>query len=229
MHARDLMTSPVITASSDTPVRDVVALLLEHRISGLPIVDDGKVVGVLSESDLLRRAELGTERRRSRWLEALIDPDTQAADFAQSRGTLVRDVMTRDVISVEPATEIGDIASIFEHHRIKRVPVIDEGRLVGIISRANLLRALMVYKLPAPEDARSDQSIAQALTERLSQEAWLDVSRINIVVRDGTVHLWGTVRSDEQRRALEAAALSCSGVTRVQNHTTRDIFANTAG
>jgi CBS domain-containing protein len=229
MQARDVMTSPVITATPETPIREIAALLLERKISGLPIVDNGRVVGVLSESDLLRRVETGTERRRPKWLEALIDANVQAADFSQSRGFLARDVMSRDVVAVESTAPLGEVARILEQHRIKRVPVIDGGQLVGIISRANLLRALMVYQPPTAADVQSDQAILSALKERLIHEPWLDPSHLNLVVTDGVVHLWGLVKSEEQRRALEVAANSVPGVREVQNHTNRDMFANSAG
>jgi CBS domain-containing protein len=229
MKARDVMTSPVITATPETPVRDVAALLLERKISGLPIVEGGRVVGILSESDLLRRVETGTERRRPKWLEALIDPNIQAADFSQSRGVLARDVMSREVVAVESTMDLGQVARIFEQHRIKRVPVIDNGQLVGIVSRANLLRALMVYQPPAAADAQSDQAILSSLRGRLANEPWLDLSHLNVVVTDGVVHLWGLVKSEEQRRALEVAARGVAGVRDVENHTIRDMFANSTG
>lgn len=229
MKARDIMTAPVIAATPDTSVREIAELLLEKRISGLPIVQNEKVVGILSESDLLRRVEAGTEARRPKWLEALIDPNIQAADFAQSRGVLARDVMTRDIIAVDSDADLRDIAKIFEQRRIKRVPVLENGRLVGIISRANLLRALMVYSPPTPNDVRSDQAIQAQIRERLEDEAWLDFSRLNIVVTDGVVHLWGTLKSEEQRRALVVAVRGIAGVSDVQDHTSRDIFANDAG
>lgn len=229
MKARDVMTAPVITATPETPVRDIASLLLEKRISGLPIVEGGRVVGILSEGDLLRRVELGTERRRPKWLDALIDPKVQAADFSVSRGMLARDVMTRDVVSVAPESELGEIAKLLEQRHIKRVPVIEGDRLIGIVSRANLLRALAIYQPPAVVDAHTDQTILETLQEQLMGEGWFEPSRFNIVVSDGVVHFWGTVRSEEQRRALEVAARSLPGVRDVQNHTSRDIFTNNAG
>jgi CBS domain-containing protein len=223
------MTTPVITAGPDTPVRDIAALLLEKRISGLPIVEGSTVVGVLSEGDLLHRVESGTETRRSRWLESLIDPAVQAADFVRSRGLCAKDVMSRDIISVDADADLRDIARVFEQRRIKRVPVLENGQLCGIISRANLLRALMLYSPPGGTDTQTDQAILAQIRARLEHERWLDLSRLNIVVTDGIVHLWGTTKSDEQRRALEVAAASVPGVHEVQNHTTRDMFANDAG
>ncbi len=229
MKARDVMTAPVITAAPETPIREIASLLLEHRISGLPIVEGGRVVGILSEGDLLRRIEIGTERRRSKWLDVLIDPNVQAADFSASRGMLARDVMTSDVVSVAPDSDLAEVARLLEQHRIKRVPVIDGERLVGIISRANLLRALALYQPPAVQDLQSDEAIRKALQERLADEEWFRASRVNVVVSDGVVHFWGTVKSEEQRRALEVAARSIPGIRDVQNHTIGDIFPGNSG
>jgi CBS domain-containing protein len=228
--ARDVMTTDVVTASPETPIAEIAALLLERRISGLPIVGpDGQVLGILSEGDLLRRVELGTERRRPKWLQALIDPNIQAADFAHSRGLRAADVMSRDIVSVTPDTDLAEIARLFEQRRIKRVPVIDNGRLVGIISRANLLRGLVAFRTPSRDGTQTDQTILQALHARLANERWLDLSRLNLIVSDGVVPRWGPLKSEEQQQALEVAARSVPGVRDVQNHTIRDIFTNDAG
>ena len=138
--------------------------------------------------------------------------------------------MTADVIAVAPDTDFAEIARILERRRIKRVPVIDKGRLVGIVSRANLLRGLVAYRhSPAGLDAKSDPDLARAVEERLSREAWIDLRRMNIVVTDGVVHLWGAIDSAERRRALALAAAEIPGVKRVEDHLTPDWFANEAG
>jgi CBS domain-containing protein len=224
------MTTDVVTATPETPVAEIAALLLERRISGLPIVGlDGQVLGIVSEGDLLRRVELGTERRRPKWLQALVDPNIQAADFSHSRGRHAADVMSNEIVSVTSDTDLTEIARLFEQRRIKRVPVIDNGRLVGIISRANLLRGLVAYQAPPRQGTETDQSILETLRARLANEKWLDLSRLNLIVTDGVVHLWGPLKSEEQQQALEVAARSVPGVRDVQNHTIRDIFANDAG
>jgi CBS domain-containing protein len=226
MKARDVMTSPVVTARPETPVADIASLLLEKRISGVPIVGDrGEVVGIVSEVDLVRRVETGTERKRSRWFETLIDPNIRAADYARSRGLCARDVMSREVISVTSETDLAEVARVLEVHRIKRVPVIDGGRLAGIVSRANLLHGLVAYGARAASGQQSDRDIGAAVEARLADLSWLDASRLNTVVNDGVVHLWGALKSDEQRRALEIAVQGVPGVRAVENHTRRDTFA----
>ena len=194
MKAQDVMAAPVVTVAPETPVPEIAALLIERQISAVPVVDGGAVVGIVSEGDLLRRGETRTERRRPGWLEMLLNRDIQAAGFVKEHGTCARDVMTADVVAVAPDTDLAEIARILERRRIKRVPVIDKGRLVGIVSRANLLRGLVAYRhSPAGLDAKSDPDLARAVEERLSREAWIDLSRMNIVVTGGVVHLWGAI------------------------------------
>jgi CBS domain-containing protein len=231
MRAQDVMTSPPITVAPDTPVLEIAALLVERRISAVPVVDaSGRAVGIVSEGDLLRRCEIGTERQRSQWLELLLDRSVQAADFSKAYGLFARDVMTREVISVSPDTDLGEIARILEQRRIKRVPVVDNGVPVGIVSRANLLRGLVASaRDTAASGGGSDLDLRTALENRLRGEPWIDLSRLNIVVSDGVVHLWGIVRSEEQRRALRIAAESMAGVRAVEDHLSPDWFANSSG
>jgi CBS domain-containing protein len=231
MRARDIMTAPVIAVRPETPVPEVAALLVEHRISGVPVVDEtGRAIGIVSEGDLLRRGETRTDRQRSGWLEMLLNRDIQASEFVKEHGACVRDVMTRDVVSVDPDAEIAEIARILERRRIRRVPVVENGVPIGIVSRANVLRALVAYRQsPAGFAATSDPAIARTLEDRLRSERWIDVNRINIVVTDGIVHLWGALDSDEQRRALLVAAEGTPGVKAVQDHLTTDWFTNKTG
>jgi CBS domain-containing protein len=231
MRAQDVMTSPAITVGPETPVAEIAALLVERGISAVPVVDaGGRAVGIVSEGDLLRRSEIGTERPRSQWLELLLDRSAQAADFSKAHGLLARDVMTRDVIAVAPDTGLGEIAQILEQRRIKRVPVVKDGRPVGIVSRANLLRGLVASTRQAtPPVTGGDLGLRTALEDRLRGEAWVDLSRLNIVVSDGVVHLWGVVRNEEQRRALAIAAEGMPGVREVVDHLSRDFFPASSG
>ena len=226
MKARDVMTSPPITVTLDTAITDVAALLLERRISAVPVVDEhGRMVGIISEGDLLRRSESDTERRRPQWLEMLLDPNIQAADFVKTHGTHAGAVMTRDVVAVSPDTDLAEIASLLEQRRIKRVPVVENGVPIGIVSRANLLYGLVAYKTaPSGLQAASDPEIQRRVAESLESERWIDLSRINIVVSDGVVHLWGLVKSEDQRRALKVAAEAVPGVRSVEDHLGLDRF-----
>ncbi|HYG88170.1 MAG TPA: CBS domain-containing protein [Azospirillum sp.] len=226
MQAKDVMTSPVITVTEDVSIPDIAELLLARRISGVPVVGgDGRVVGIISEGDLLRRVETGTERHRARWLEMLVDRNERAADFLKSHGKRAQDVMTRQIVSAEPDTDLADIADLMERNRIKRVPVLVDGRPVGIVSRANLLHGLVAFKRTSRGGAvEGDAGIRTALMDALAGQSWIDLDRLNIVVTDGTVHLWGMVDSEEQRRALHASATGIPGVKRVEEHLHRNRF-----
>jgi CBS domain-containing protein len=233
MLARDVMTSPPITVAPDTPVAEVATVLLENRISAVPVVDaGGRMIGIVSEGDLLRRADAQTERRRPQWLELLLDRNVTAADFVKTHGNRARDVMTPDVVTVTPDTELTEIASILERRRIKRVPVVDtEGRPIGIVSRANLLHGLVAQPRAAvAEDVEvRDAEIRRRLDEVLPDVPGVDLRRINAVVKEGTVFLWGTVKSDNQRRALTVAAESIPGVVRVEDKLHHDWFPGSTG
>nr|WP_205520827.1 CBS domain-containing protein [Propylenella binzhouense] len=224
------MTSPVISVGPDTPISEIAALLIERRISGVPVVDGGgRLVGIVSEGDLLRRAEIATEPRRPHWLELLTDRSIQAADFVRSHGLTAADVMTRDVVTADPETDLAQIAETLERRCIKRVPIVENGTPVGIVSRANLLHGLVAGRHAPVAGGVSDDAIRDALNEELRDEGWIDLTRMNIVVTDGVVHLWGIVKSDEQARALEVAARNVAGVQRVENHLAPDLFTNDSG
>ena len=192
MIASDVMTRKIISIDPDSTVLQAARLMLQHRISGLPVLDkNGKLVGVLSEGDFLRRRETKTERHRSRWLEFLMGPGTMATEYTHSHGNRVAEVMTTDVQSVEDSTPLEDIVDLMEKHRIKRVPVLCGGELVGIITRSNLMHA-MVSMAPV------------ALT--------------NAVVHDGVVELWGVLTDERQREALKVLAANIPGVKAVKDH-----------
>ncbi len=219
MNAADVMTGDVVTVRDDTPVLQVVRLLLARGISGVPVVDDKAiVVGILSEGDLLRRAELGTEKTRGSWTEFFTGTATLAEEYVRSHGTLARDIMTREVISVQHDTPLADIADLMEEHGIKRVPVLNGDKLVGIVTRSNLLRAfasLASTKAPTPTD---DAAIREALLAELARQPWSRRSENSVVITDGVVHLWGLVTLPEEQRALQLAAESIPGVKAVRNH-----------
>jgi CBS domain-containing protein len=216
MRADDVMTMEVITVSPDTHIRDVAKILLDNHVSALPVVDDkGQLLGIVSEGDLMRRRESGTERRQSWWLRLIENPNDLAEEYVKSHGLHARDVMTKKVITVAEDTPVGDIAELLEKHRIKRVPVVHGGRVVGIVSRANLLHGLIVRKAPAPA-AGGDVDLRKAVLDELRESGVR--SLIDVVVHDGVVHLWGAVESDAEKEALEVAAEGTSGVSSVVNH-----------
>ena len=230
MKARDVMTSPAITVPPDMPVSEIARLLIERAISAVPVIGaNGELVGIVSEGDLLRRVEADTDRHRPQWLELLLDSNVAAADFARSHGAFARDVMTANVVTAKPDTELAEIASLLERRRIKRVPVMEQGKVVGIVSRANLLHALVAVRRAGTDTVDTDADIRTELRARLGRNSGVDLDRVNIVVSDGIVHLWGTVKSENQRRALHAAASGMSGVRSVEDHLHHDWFGGSTG
>jgi CBS domain-containing protein len=220
MRAIDVMTSRVVTTDERASVQTAAKLMAEHGISALPVVDRvGQVIGMVSEGDLLHRDETGTERRRAWWLDLVAPTNELAADYVKSHGSRVGDVMTHDVISVTEATPVADIAILLETNRIKRVPVLREGRLVGIVSRANLVRALAMTVAAVPAGTEADDSaIRERLLTELRSQRWAEAAPGNITIQDGVVHLWSSYMSDAERRALVIAAESIPGVRRVEDH-----------
>lgn len=222
MHASDVMTTHVISVNPDMPVREVARLFVEQKISGAPVVDSvGRVVGIISESDLLHRSELGTDKRqRSSWLK-LFSASEDARDYIKSHALKVKDVMSTPVIFVSEDTSIRDVADLLETRRVKRVPVLKGGELTGIISRANLVRALASLREDAPPDIEvSDSEIRAVLMGELAEREWALAGR-NIVVNSGIVHLWGIFHSADAIAAVRVAAEGIPGVKRVEDHTER--------
>ncbi|CAO3434551.1 CBS domain-containing protein [Azospirillum endophyticum] len=219
MKAIDLMTPRVITIGPDATVADAAKTMLEHNISGMPVVDSaGKVVGIISEGDLLRRVELGTERHRSWWLGLLSGGTLPAEDFIKSHARKVADVMTGHVATVDENASPEDVVRLMETRRIKRVPVVRQGALVGIISRANLLRALASVSPETPASAPDDRALKERVTAAVKELSWDSRSHDAIVVRNGVVQLWGFVSSVSQRDALRVAAEGVPGVKSVENN-----------
>ncbi|WP_298726385.1 CBS domain-containing protein [uncultured Ferrovibrio sp.] len=219
MKAADIMTTHVEVIRADAPVAQAIRIMLQKRISGLPVVDaDGNLVGVVTEGDFLRRHEIGTARHRPRWFEVLLSPGHLAQDYVQTHARMVSDVMTRNVVSVDADTDLDDIVRLMEKHEIKRVPVLRDGKLVGIVSRANLLHAFASTLAEAKPAAASDKEIREKLLAELKDKAWAPTGTINIVVRDGVVHLWGTIFDERERQALRVAAENAPGVKAVEDH-----------
>jgi CBS domain-containing protein len=216
MRAIDVMVRDVVTVRPDTEIAEAIRLLAEQDVSALPVIgDDGKLVGMISEADLLHRVEIGTETRRPWWQESLTGASTLAAEFAKSHGKKVGEVMTEGVIAVDVDTSLAEIAALLERKRIKRVPVVRDGMLVGIVSRSNLIQALASAIGQTEEHGHTDRQIRQELLARLAEQEWTEFGDRNIIVDGGVVHLWGLVGSVPERRALLALAESVPGVSRV--------------
>jgi len=218
MKARDVMVSPVVTVKATSLVKDVAITLLERRISAVPVVDEkGKLVGIVSEGDLMRRLEAGTARQRSWWLRFLAGEETEAMEYAKSHARKVADVMTRNIVTATPDTPLAEIAALLEKHSIKRVPIVSNGELVGIVSRANLVQAVA----SAPKGLEihlSDETIRDRLLAHLRAQSWAHTWQLNVTVNGGIVDLWGLTYSDSERDAIRIAAENIPGVRAVNDH-----------
>jgi CBS domain-containing protein len=218
MKARDVMVAPVITAQSNASIKSVAETFVRHRISAVPVLDDkGKVVGMISEGDLLHRAETGTERRRPWWLRAFLGPDALANEYTKAHARKVTDAMTSQVITASPETPLHEIAALLERHSIKRVPIVENGQLVGIVSRANLVQA-MASAGKRLEIPLSDSAIRAKLLSHLNAQSWAYTGLLNVIVDGGVVDLYGLVRSDSERRAIRVAAEGTPGVQAVNDN-----------
>ena len=220
MQAKDIMTTSVISVPQDGTVEDAVRLMLDHHISALPVLDDqGRLKGLLSEGDLMRRVRDTESPRRSWWLEIFGGTSNTARDFVKLKSNRVEDVMTRDVVSVEEDTAVAEIARLLEKHRIKRVPVLRAGRVVGIVSRANLLHALSAIPDGALSKPSNDDRVLRAkIDEALKEVPGAAVNLVNYTVDNGNVAVWGVADSDFEENAIRVAVENVSGVRSVDIH-----------
>lgn len=225
MRAKDIMTANVFSVRPDTSIREVAKLLLARRISAAPVIDDTKrLCGIISEGDLLRRHETGTERSRSWWTNLMSSTEVQADEYVRAHGLRAKDVMTSKVVTVDEDAPVGDIVDLLERRNIKRVPVVRGDRLVGIVSRSNLLQALVAAlaetregradRIGEPDDTAIQKAIMAELTQNLSTTA----AEVNVLVRDGVAHIWGVMDTEKERKAVEVMAENVAGVTAVENH-----------
>ncbi|HML08974.1 MAG TPA: CBS domain-containing protein [Xanthobacteraceae bacterium] len=217
MQVRDVMTRHVISVAADDPVLKAAQLMLRHGVSGLPVVDAaGKLVGIVTEGDFLRRGEIGTQRRRAKWLEFLVGPGRLASEYVHARGRRVDEIMTPDPRSVGEDDSLQTVVELMEHHRIKRLPVVRDGRLVGILSRANLLHALVSLARDERPSAGDDAAIREQILAALANQPW--APQLNVVVKDGVAELWGTITDDRERQACVVAVENVAGVKQVHDH-----------
>jgi len=219
MKAGDIMTRQVITIDAESNISDAAKRMLEHRISGMPVIDaQGKVVGIISEGDLLHRAEAGTERRNSWWLRLVAGRSRQADQYTKEHSRSVRDVMSSKVISVDENAPLNEVVHLMESNRIKRVPVLRDSHVIGIISRANLMRILASVAPDMPEPSTDDRTIHERVLAAYKGQHWAPDFGENVVVKDGVVHLWGAVSSESQHEALLVGARNVPGVKGVVDH-----------
>jgi CBS domain-containing protein len=210
------MTTNVVTVSPETDIAEAVRLMLERQISGVPVIDDsGRLVGILTEGDLMRRAELVTGRQ-SWWINPISSPEQEAKAYVKAHGLKVKDVMTKEVVTINEQEPLDRIAMVFEDRRIKRTPVMRSGKIVGIVSRANLLRSLATKRIS--DAAPSDSQIRSAILTTAMEDAAIRVVLVDVTVDDGVVHLWGNTASEAEREAIRVVAENTKGVREVQNH-----------
>jgi len=222
MQAKDVMTTNVATVRPDTALSDAIGLMLDRHISGLPVVDgEGRLVGVLTEGDLLRRSEIGTEATRARWIDFLMGPGNLAAEYVRTHGRQVENLMTPDVATVDPETPLTDVVNLMERRHIKRVPVVRDDKLVGLVSRADLLRALSgVLRQAMQPKVLTDAEIRQEIIAEFDRNRWVPDDSVTVRVDEGVVILEGTIFDNRDRAAMIVAARNVPGVKAVQDDLT---------
>lgn len=219
MNVADVMTANVLSVPPDASVATAAQLMLQKRISGVPVIDaGGNLVGIVSEGDFLRRAETGTGRRRPRWTEFFIGSGRLADEYVRLSGRKVRDVMTHEVRTVPPDAPLEEVVRLMERHNIKRVPVVDNGKVIGIVTRANLLHAVASFAEDIAPLSAEDAAIRSRLLATLKDQPWAPVTAIDVTVRNGIVALSGIITDERQRQALRVAAENIPGVKNVEDN-----------
>ena len=219
MRANQVMSRDVVTIPENASVYEAAFTLLNANISAAPVVDaNGIVIGIVSESDLMRRPEIGTVPRRTLFDCLIADETVLARDYIRSHSRRVTDVMTRKVVTANAHTRLKEIARLMSEHGIKRIPIVLEGRPIGIVSRANLLQGLIARSPQESESTPADERLCTEVRESLNKRGWATSRTVNVVADHGVVHLWGFVDNDTVRKAYEVAAEGVKGVERVENH-----------
>ncbi len=218
MRAHQIMTRSVVTVAPDTSIVDAANLMLQQHVSGLPVVDaTGKLVGIVSEGDFIRRSEIGTQRKRGRWLKFILGPGTAASDFVHEHGRRVEEVMTKDPLTITEDTALAEIVDLMEKNNVKRLPVVRADRIVGIVSRANLLQAVASLARQVPDPTADDDHIRNRVMDALEKNEWCPFG-LSVMVRDGIVHLSGVITEERARQAAVVAAETIEGVKKVHDH-----------
>jgi CBS domain-containing protein len=218
MRAHQIMTRQVVTVGPDTTIVEAAATMLQNHISGLPVVDaSGKLVGIVSEGDFIRRAEIGTQRKNGRWLKFLLGSGSAAGDFVRERGRKVGEVMTKEPFTVTEDTSLEDIVDLMEKNNVKRLPVTRGDRIVGIVSRSNLLQAVADLAREVPDPTADDDHIRDRIIATIEKADWMPFG-LNVIVHNGVVHLNGVITEERSRKAAIVAAETVAGVREVHDH-----------
>jgi CBS domain-containing protein len=218
MRAHQIMTRQVITIAAGASIVDAANIMLDKHISGLPVVDDaGKVIGIVSQGDFIRRAEIGTQRKRGRWLKFLVGPGTAASDFVRERGRKVGEIMTPDPCTVTEDATLEDIVELMERNNVKRLPVLRGDKLAGIVTRTNLLQAVAGLTRDVPDPTADDDHIRNHIIGSIEKSDWAPFG-LGVIVVNSIVHLSGVITNEQSREASIVAAENVSGVTKVHDH-----------
>lgn len=218
MNVMNIMTPMVISVRSSASIQDAINLMLKHQISGVPVLDDSQnLVGIVSESDFLRRTEIGTQRKRNRWLGLLLGSGKTANEYIHSHSRKVEDVMTREPITVKETTQLEEVACLMEQHHIKRLPVVRGKKLVGMVTRANLIRAVISHGKWIAAPAESDQKIRDQIITQIDKQPWAPSPLFSLDVTDGVVSVYGTVFDGRQEEALKVLIENTPGVKSIKN------------
>lgn len=218
MRAHQIMTRSVVTVTPESSILDAANLMLQRHVSGLPVVDAaGKLVGIVSEGDFIRRSEIGTQRKRGRWLRFILGAGKAAIDFVHEHGGKVSEVMTREPLTVTEETALEEIVTTMETNGVKRLPVMRGDKLVGIVSRANLLQAVASLARTVPDPTADDDHIRRRIIDTMEKNDWCPFG-VNVVVREGIVHLTGVITEERSRQAAIVCAENVEGVKKVHDH-----------
>ena len=218
MRADQIMTRPVVTVTPETTIVEAADTMLRRHISGLPVVDAaGRLVGIISEGDFIRRSEIGTQRRRGRFLKFILGPGKEAADFVHEHGAKTGEIMTPEPLTIGEDTDVEEIVGLMEKNNIKRLPVMRGDKLVGIVSRSNLLQAVANLARQIPDPTADDDHIRNRIIDTLEKSDWCPFG-ISVIVRDGIVHLSGVITEGRSRQAAIVAAENVAGVKKVHDH-----------
>lgn len=218
MQAAAIMSKPVVGIDPSASIAEAAGLMLSEKISGFPVIrGNGTLVGIVSEGDFLRRGELGTERKRSRWLEFLVSPGKAADEYVRTNGRRIEEVMSQDVVTASPTASLAEVVELMTRYHVKRIPVVDAGKVVGIITRSDLMRALLGVLPDAAPAVIDDEQIRQNIMTELAMQKWAGKDLISVTVNKGVVKLSGAIFDERERQAAIVAAENVAGVKVVED------------
>jgi CBS domain-containing protein len=218
MRAHQIMTRPVVTVTPETTIIEAANTMLQRHVSGLPVVDAaGKLVGIISEGDFLRRSEIGTQRKRGRFLKFILGAGKEATDFVREQGRKIAEIMTPEPLTINEDTDLEEIVALMEKNHVKRLPVTRGDKLVGIVTRSNLLQAVASLARQIPDPTADDDHIRNRIISALEKKDWCPFG-LSVVVRNGIVHITGVITEERSRQATIVAAENVAGVKKVHDH-----------